>query len=374
MPLVEELNEIGSLDTIRAEWSALLEQTDRANFFQTLEWLEVYWRFYGADQQLRVLVVRNEGRVAGILPLVVRQERTRIGPMRFLTYPLDYWGSFYGPIGGDLAATLVEGLRYVKQRERDWDALELRAVGASDGSCEHVDRAMTAAGFRPLSSPSDHTSIITLTGTWSDYCSSRSAKWRSNFRRLHRRFAEAGELEYVRYRPGGEAVGESQPRWDLYDACLRVARASWQGSSRTGTTLTHDRVRAFLREVHSAAARYGGLDINLLMLDGKPLAFNYNYALGGRVYGLRTGYDPNSGPAGSGNLLYWLAIKDSFARGDTLYDLGIGSLAAKLHLQTGLQPIYRYAHFPRSFRPQMLWIKRCFDNLRCQRRAAKLPG
>jgi len=94
MPTVCEVNHIEGLDDYRAAWHALLAQTPRASFFQSLEWLEAYWRHFGKHQKLRVLMVLDGGRPVGILPLVVRWETTKVGRLRFLTYPLDHWGRF----------------------------------------------------------------------------------------------------------------------------------------------------------------------------------------------------------------------------------------------------------------------------------------
>ena len=121
-----------------------------------------------------------------------------------------------------------------------------------------------------------------MDGTWSDYWQSRPRKWRHNVGRLRRRLAQHAEVSYIRYRPEGDAFGDGDPRWDLYDACGQVAAQSWQATSATGTTLTHDSVRSFLRDVHAAAARFGGLDLNLLLLDGRPAdaaAFGFGLSL-----------------------------------------------------------------------------------------------
>ncbi len=163
----------------------------------------------------------------------------------------------------------------------------------------------------------------------------------------------------MRYRPAGEALGDGSPRWDLYDACEEIARRSWQNAADDGTTLSTESVRGFLREVHQAAAAAGAVDLNLLYLGGSPVAFVYGYHDGGYVYGLRRGYDAEQGRIGAGNVLLAYTLRDSFARGDHLYDMGVGSRASKRHFQTRVIPILRFSHFPPSSpRTQLLRIKR----------------
>ena len=362
---VWEVNDVAELGRYRSAWESLLAQTTDATFFQSLDWLEVYWEHSGGDQRLRVLVVAEGNEPTGILPLVVRTERTRIGSLRFLTYPLDYWGSFYGPIGPFPDKTLKAGLRYLRRRRRDWDVLELRWLPDDDTDPSRTGAILKSLGLRPCRTLVDQTAVIRLEGTWEDYLAKRTSKWRNNYRRWQRRLQEQGRLDYLRYRPRGAAHGDGDPRWDLYDACIEVAQKSWQGSSRDGTTLSHDSVSSFLKDVHAAAARVGALDLNLLLLDGAPFAFIYNYHYRGHLFGLRVGHDKARARDGAGNLLYARTIEDSFRRGDRLYDLGPGSLDCKRYFQTEIRPIFRCSHFPRlTVRPQLLRLKRCIDAMR----------
>ena len=99
MPEVVEINDIDELEHYWLIWNALLAETPGASFFHSLDWLATYWKHFGHRQKLRVLVVYSRGIPVGIVPLTVICERTRVGRIRTLTYPLHDWGSFYGPIG-----------------------------------------------------------------------------------------------------------------------------------------------------------------------------------------------------------------------------------------------------------------------------------
>ncbi|MFH1269237.1 MAG: GNAT family N-acetyltransferase [Planctomycetota bacterium] len=356
---VKEINQIDQLDDYRSEWRSLLGQTQGASFFQSLQWLEVYWRHFGADKKLRTLVVSSDGRLIGILPLMVLKERTKVGRLRTLTYPLHDWGSFYGPIGPDAEAVLTAGLEHIRHTRRDWDIVELRWIDPSATKPQETHRAMESAGFPACQSEWNRTAVVDLDGTWEDYLAGRQSKWRNNFRRWQRKLARQGKVSHVRYRPRGQPHGDADPRWDLYDACEAIAARSWQGASQTGTTLSHESVRPFLRDVHVEAAKAGALDLNLLELNGEPLAFAYNYHHEGSVYGLRVGYDAAQSRNGTGSLLYTHTLQDSFQRGDRIYDLGVGSFEAKRHLLTRVVPILRYSHYhPTAARAQLVRLKR----------------
>jgi len=370
MAHVLEINNIEHLAAYRRHWRELLATTPGANFFQTLEWLEVYWKHYGQGQSLRVLMEIDEGELVGIVPLTLKSEQTRAGRIRFLTYPLDFWGSFYGPIGFNPQKTLTAAFDYLRQRRRDWDVLELRWAGAFGTSAETTEAALADVGWSARPTEPEVTSVIEMKGSWEEYLASRSAKFRSNWRRWERRLAERGEVRYERYRPVGLADGDGDPRWDLYEQCFELARKSWQGESKTGTTLSHESIVPFLRDVHHAAAETGSLDLNLLYVDDRPAAYAYNYHFQGSVYGLRVGYDADFSREGVGSVLCYRSIEDSFARGDWLYDLGPGSLQTKRQIRTQLCPLTRLTHFPIgslfSIRPNLLRLARMTDARHCE--------
>jgi len=368
---VHEINHIGELAEHRQLWRSLLQRTDSATFFQSLEWLEVYWRHFGRGRRLRVLIVSSADGVVGILPLVVRKEWRRFVPVRVLTYPLDDWGAFYGPIGYRPGETLTAGLDYIARSKRDWHLVDLRWVRGEGAEAELTERAMREAGFQSHASIRDKATVVDLDGTWEDFLAAHTSKWRNNYRRWQRNLGRTGEVGYQRYRPGEDA----DPRWDLYDICVEIARKSWQGSSSTGTTLSHPEVCEYLRDTHLAAARIGAIDMNIVRLDGETIGFAYNYEYRGYVCGLRIGYDPSALRSGLGNLMYGYAIEDSFKRGDHTYDMGPGYLAAKRYFYTHCTDILQFAHYhPTVLRGQLLRAKHYLNRWRQERQGPLHPA
>jgi CelD/BcsL family acetyltransferase involved in cellulose biosynthesis len=349
MITVREINDSAGLAEIRALWSALLAKTPGASYFQSLEWLETYWEHFGSGQRLRTLVVSFNGTPIGILPLVVRQQRRVLGSLRVLGYPLDDWGSFYGPIGLDPATILLAGAAHIRATRRDWDLFELAWVDAQGLDGGRTQRSLAEAGLKTSADRGAMSALIELNSHrgWDSYWQSLGSHWRNNVRRSERKLGQRGEIRYVRYRPAANLASEApDPRWDWYDACESIARSSWQGTSKTGTTLTHQAIRPFLRDCHLRAVEAGALDLNLLLIDDRPVAFNYAYHYRGYVFGLRTGFDPSLAAEGAGTILQARMIEDCFARGDRTYDLGPGYLDCKRHWQTTARASYRYTHFP----------------------------
>ncbi len=257
MVQVVEYNTLDELASLRPVWNRLLAQTPGATFFQSFDWLKNYSEFFGRERQLRVLVVEEAGEPIGILPLAVAVETSRVGRVRVLGYPLAGWGSFYGPIGTRPAEILEAGLAHIQATPHDWDLLDLRWVDAD------IDRNATPNAFCQVGFNFDarvwHTSAqVELDRGWEHYWTSRTSRWRNNVRRTERLLGNRGSVEHVRYRPRGEEHRDIDPRWDVYDSCVRLAQQSWQGASTSGTTLSHDSVRDYLRSARKCRAGRGG--------------------------------------------------------------------------------------------------------------------
>lgn len=363
---VREFRDMAELRPYRDTWNQLLTQTDNASYFLSYDWLENYWEHCHADQQLRVLIVEATNaetpdmpQVIGILPLVVRREETKLGVVRVLTFPLHGWGTSYGPIGPEPLRTLDEACRYLACEPRDYDLFDLRWIDDRQGLGESAARAMRHAGFANRRAVWFDAYHVNLHDGWDAYWASRTSHWRTNVRSNLKKLAKLGPVEYVRYRPRGIEFGEDDPRWDLYEASVELASRGWQGQRTDGTTLSHPQVREYLRSAHEVAARFGAADINLLYVAGQPVAFAYNYAYCGHVYGMRAGYDPAYKSLGAGSALTYHMLMDSSQRGDRVLDLGPGNMPSKVNWLNEVVPIYHYTNYSLwSWRAWGLRLKR----------------
>jgi CelD/BcsL family acetyltransferase involved in cellulose biosynthesis len=359
---IVEVNDIEELAQYRMLWNSLFRGTPNATFFNTFDWLDTYWRHFGYDQKLRVLIAYSAGEALGILPLCVRTEPYRLSKVRVLTYPLDNWSTWYGPIGPNPASTMLAAMQHLRRTPRDWDMMELRWVADESTQSGKSARAMRVANMFNEKQEYQWTSLIDTPASFDEYLANKSPSLRRQFRDTNRKLFANGRAEYTRHRPLPASEGDGHPRWDLYAKCETVAHASWQSQVDNGNTITTDRVREYFRASHAVAARLGMLDMHVLNVEGEPAAFLYGYHHQGNVTALRTGFDA-SHDNGIGSALMLQAIQDSCNRGDHTIDLGPGEREHKRRLRTRTESTYRLTYTPiDSWRSQAVrfsrWAKR----------------
>ncbi len=353
-----EINDLSGLEVLRPIWHGLLAQTPNHSFFQTLEWLESSWSNFTNPQRLRVIVVERDGKPIGIVPWVVRHEQRRVGSVRVLTYPLDDWGTFYGPIGPEPRTSIRAAFKQIAETPRDWDLIDLRWVDEAADEFLTIGEALRESSFSYRAQPRMEVRLCRFSGGWDAYFNSRSRNWRRKMLHDIETLEKTGEVKLVRYRPEAGVRGQESKHAKIYETCANISAKTWQADDPSQSCLSSPRVRDVLTKIHQEAAALGMLDTNLLYVGGTPVAFNYNYVAEGRTYGLRCGYDPTVELEGCGRVLLYLMLEDSFRRGDVEYNFGPGRQAYKERFATEMRHAYTFRHYARfSLRSQLLHIK-----------------
>ena len=75
---LEVLRSFAEVAPIRDEWDAFVERVGSDVYF-TIDWLEAWWKYYGSDRQLRLFLIREQGRMVAVLPFCV--EMLWVGPI-----------------------------------------------------------------------------------------------------------------------------------------------------------------------------------------------------------------------------------------------------------------------------------------------------
>ncbi len=355
MSTVQEINDAGQLQHYRLLWQSLLGETRDATFFQSLDWLEVYWKHFGAEQKLRVLLVYSDGKVIGILPMAVRRETTVAGAFRVLTFPIGDRGSAHGPIGPNPTATLLAGFRHLQQTQRDWDLLDIRWTNAGGG---RMRAALAQVGMPAHEVVRDRVPVIQFSQGRGPGLARSAGPPQQGHQRCRAAGLRAG-VSLVRYRPLGSAFGQDDPCWELYDACEAIDRRNRKTRPSGAAASDDESIRSFRRDAHIAAARAGAVDLNLLNVDGQPAAFAYNYHYRGRLSGLWFGRDDAACGLDAREMLFERMVEDSIARADQLYDLGAGNPGGAQRFVGGARNICRIRHYhPAVWRAQALRLLR----------------
>ncbi len=309
MQTVTEIRTLEELATLRVTWKSLWEQTRNASFHQSYDWVRSYLRFYSEGVKLRTLVVTMAAKPVGIVPFVIRNVRTKIGAASVLTWPAENWATFLGPVGPHPTTTLQTALDHITRSARDWNVIELSNIDPSGFDGGRICNAFKVGGLQLSQTGCLQHPLIQLVGTWDDYLAQRSQPWRTKFAQAEQTVRELGPISFLRWRPSGGEVGQTDRRWDYFSTLEALHHQTETCTSRANIELS------FLRDVHSAAVDAGAVEICLLNAGTRPIACAYSYVSGKTVEPVLLASSSDTGSAGL-QLLLCHMIRDSFSRCD----------------------------------------------------------
>lgn len=352
MAQIEEFNEIEELAQFRKLWRALLAETENGSFFQSLEWLEVLWKHTAGTPKLRVLIVSADGEAIGIVPLAIYEKPTRMGTLRYLGFPEDNWATASAPVGPHPLISMKAALRHIGRTPRDWDVLELQKVPEGPTTVTPIAGALCKSGFPVEEETCDQIAVIDIAGTFQRYWNCRGRELKLETELQEDAMCDGYQLQHLRYRVGRKDAEQSTPCFDVFDTCQKIAEPSTTSEDAENFANEWD----LLRDVFESACRAGSIDVNLLQLDDRPIAFDFNVHFEGHVNVVRSGCATATEGIDPTSVLRRKWIADSFQRLDRTIDLGSVKCDAA-GWGTKVVDTYRYKYVPRmSIRARLLQL------------------
>ncbi|MGI2336597.1 MAG: GNAT family N-acetyltransferase [Dehalogenimonas sp.] len=290
--------------------------------FVTPGWLNVWWRNFGADDELQLLVAVTDGQVSGIAPLRLAGSTARfIGSANVCDY-LDFMvregdeNEFFAALLDDLTRSGVK-------------KLELEALRPDSSTLKYLLPLAQQRGLALELTDTDVTLEMDLPADWEDYLQSLTTHQRHEIKRKGRRLNEAGEVVFDIKEPA-DLAGELA-------AMIRLLRISRKDKAEF---MTPDMER-FFQELAAAMDNSGWLKFGHLRLNGEIVAsvmcFDYNDTR----YLYNSGYEPERSNLSVGLLSKVYSIQNAVERRMRVYDYLKGAEIYKYHLGGLEKPVSR---------------------------------
>jgi CelD/BcsL family acetyltransferase involved in cellulose biosynthesis len=303
---------VGAPDT--AEWRALNDGARAGNMFLSPDWLLPWWEHFSQGREQKILCVRENGRLIGLLPLFA--ETVRLGGIEVRR--IAFLGD--GDTGCDYLDALAEPGREREVLEQclaalmklPWDLCDLDGLWR-----ESFTAGQLAARFPPrdgallrdarLRYVCPH---ITLSGTYDDFV--KTLGRRENLRRREK---------WIFRQPGVSISCAKAPEEaaKATEEFLQLHRARWavEGGS---DGLSDERHENFHRAASQRLAQNGALRMYTLYAARRPVASVYGVVHGGKFNYYQSGYDPNWASRSVGLVLLARTVSDAFGEGLQEFD------------------------------------------------------
>lgn len=284
---VDVVETLSAFDALEGEWADLLSRSSNDSITLTWYWLRTWWDVYHDARALRVITVRENGRLIGAAPMLVRsrpQVHYRLLPFRRMELLAsgearghqvcsDYI-DWIAEVGRE--AEVVEAVveRLCGPRWTEWEELYLPDVPADSPNVGALRREAEGRGLKFEIVWRAPCSVIRLPKSWEAFLEGAGSTLRYKIRRGRRELAQlGGEYRVVAHEAELPAAIET---------LVRLHQRRWTARGRPGAFASQQRL-AFHRRFMPIALRRGWLRLGLLVVRGEAIGAIYNFRYGKRV-------------------------------------------------------------------------------------------
>ena len=297
---------------LEPEWDRLIEDAGVPHPFVSHTWLRTWWECFGPGEgELRVVVVREDGRLVAAAPMALRRARMCGVPVRLLeTLSNDHTPRFEFPVSRRREE--VHRLIWDELAGAPADVVALKQFLADSPALAGLRDRAHADGWVSGAWPSCRAPFIRLEPSYEGILERLTGKQRYNVRTRLGSLRALGPVDVeVLSSPAQVAEG-------LEDG-FRLETSGWKRDAGTAI-VSEPRVQEFYMRLARRAAEKGWLRLVFLRVGGRRISFNYLLEHDDRLHAVKIGYDPNYRRYAPGVTLLNLVLEDACSRRLAEYD------------------------------------------------------
>lgn len=253
----------------KEEWNILLSKSPTHTIFQTFEWHAAWFQAYGMDTEGFLVVVKTEGRLAGVAPLVLCRRRGA----RVLEFAgdgrADYMDFLYP---ADRPEVVKEIISFLAASGNGWDRIVLNHIPGESPTHGLLAQACADLGL-PTPAGASFPCPAALLDPGGE-CA-RSVTDRKSIQPYIRHFQSA-EGYLVRH------ITDKAGMTAYFDAFFDQ-HVSRRFVTDTQSLFTEECNRAFYRDLVSRMSRAGWVVLTVVESEGIPIAFHFGFVYGGKL-------------------------------------------------------------------------------------------
>lgn len=305
--LIENNSEFAQLEPF---WNPVVVQSTANTCHSTFEWLFTWWRHFGADRHLLLLVTYEHDMPVGFAPLYIGNGITEPNDLHFLGQGLSDYADIIAL--RDRPDILEELVAAILKHRRLWGGIDLEEVPAESPSRAFLNVICGAAAIPAKWQTTVRCPYLPIETDWKAFYATMGKGFRHEVRNKLNRWnsrsngrIEGLELRYVDRRGADDA---------FLDEVVALSDQRHLADGHRSPFLNHPD-QEFLREVLPLMGRRNQLRVGELRSGNALVAYMLAYHWQGVVYAWNTQYDPIYATYSVGRIaLVWFA-EQSFREG-----------------------------------------------------------
>ncbi|MGA8207828.1 MAG: GNAT family N-acetyltransferase [Candidatus Dormiibacterota bacterium] len=328
---MEEITSAAGLRALRPAWNEVEGAGQSVNPFLSWDWQWTWWEAFGADLDLRCLVVWEQDLALGIVPL----QSAGPGSPTFVfgggVGLSDHLGFVFRPGRADQVAAAALGHLLDAVKKAAPVTFELHYLRDASPELAALRQAAHSLDLVQDLTQEEVSPRVTLKGDFDTYLTqSLNKKDRHELRRKLRR------------------LDSEQPGWSLVtqvelglEPALNAFFVLLRASGPHKVEFLNPKVEDFIRAVCERFEDRGWLRLQFLQASGQLIAATCGFTVGGTWHLYNSGYEPEQAALSPGLICVAEGLRIAIDEGCQVADFLRGSEAYKYHLGAKDEPLWR---------------------------------
>lgn len=308
---IEEITNLNQFENIRDTWINLFSELNSRNIFSTFEWCYIWWKHYGQDKQLKVLLLREKESIVGIVPLMVERSYFNYCPakiIKFIGDGLSDRNQFL--FKGDFEVCISSLLSYIYNFE-DWNLVQLNEIGGNI-NLDYLLGKRKLNQFAIRIKKGCAAPYMELGNEFGSFSKKLGKGFGKSLRNRQRRLMGAGNIDFIRIKDDSNIA-------EFLHKAATIEKNSWKGKENKGIFIS-ERDVSFHTELAMAIKDKGWFELFFLFINGQPISYRYGFTIKNTYLAYNTAYDPAYSNLSPGNQLRYKHLETLIADGIKEYD------------------------------------------------------
>ena len=299
---IETIERTDGFYGLESDWNALLRSCFHNHIFVSFEWISAWWKAFGRANKLFILKVTDAGRrIVAIAPLM----KTRVFfmglPVRCISFIYNDNASRTDFIVDKDHPAAVNGIIAFLNAHPGWDTITLPNVWRESKTFRLTVEALKRQGCRYVVKDGLHSLYIRMPLDWNNYYTNRSVRFRKHLRNSENRINRVKDHQL-------RCIRNISERPAVIQELCSISEKSWKAQSHSHMDRKSDD-RVLFEELTRLFGERQWLDLWVLDLDQKPVAYDYLVQYNGAAYALRSDYDEKYAIYSPGSYLHLKTIR-----------------------------------------------------------------
>lgn len=319
---VEVVSTYEDLLKLKSGWKFIFEKGQTNSPSISWEFFSLWWKHYGNDQKMLILLVRDGAAIIGIAPLMSIKGNfltLRTPVIRFLSddTAADYMDFLVLYNNREVVRTILNFLVKLE----NWGRIDLRRIPGCSPNLEEIKTVCRNLGYPYMVKIDCVSPIVKIEGKWDDFYHRLSKGLRQDIRTTLNKLRIMGEIRFE--------VSEGNNLKIALDALFNFHKDR-QIHKPGRSIFESEKNRNFILDLTFTFAEKGWVEVSTLKLDNRIISVVLGHKANRVFYYCTPAFDYSFSKYSLGKLHIFYLLKNCFEQGYDKFDFTIGDEPYKL--------------------------------------------